>query len=181
MFNLKFESGTLVLEGANETDDVPKWFLWDARTKHYRAPAYVYRRIIKDFISAKTVYTDEAKNYNVFDFNPKFHLAPRPYQTESIENWKRNERCGTIVLPTGAGKTHVATMAIEICNRQTLVVVPTLDLMNQWYDLLVFHIQRRNRSDRRRILRNRRDYGDDLRVGFSASGTLGKSIRTDNF
>ena len=137
MFNLKFESGTLVLEGANETDDVPKWFLWDARTKHYRAPAYVYRRIIKDFISAKTVYTDEAKNYNVFDFNPKFHLAPRPYQTESIENWKRNERCGTIVLPTGAGKTHVATMAIEICNRQTLVVVPTLDLMNQWYDLLV--------------------------------------------
>ncbi len=42
-----------------------------------------------------------------------------------------------IVLPTGAGKTHVATMAIEMCGRQTLVVVPTLDLMNQWYDLLV--------------------------------------------
>ena len=28
-------------------------------------------------------------------------------------------------------------MAIEMCGRQTLVVVPTLDLMNQWYDLLV--------------------------------------------
>ncbi len=42
-----------------------------------------------------------------------------------------------IVLPTGAGKTHVATMAIEMCGRQTLVIVPTLDLMNQWYELLL--------------------------------------------
>ena len=30
----------------------------------------------------------------------------------------------------------MATIAIEMCNRQTLIVVPTLDLMNQWYDLL---------------------------------------------
>lgn len=137
MFTLKFESGTLILEGANETDAVPKWFLWDARTKHFRAPAFVYREIIKDFIRAKTVYEDAAKNYDTFDFKPKFHVEPRPYQTASIANWKQSERCGVIVLPTGAGKTHVATMAIEMCGRQTLVVVPTLDLMNQWYDLLV--------------------------------------------
>ena len=137
MLKLKFESGTLILEGADETDSVPKAFIWDSRTKHFRSPAYLYREIIKDLIRTKTAYTDEAKNYNVFDFKPRFHIAPRPYQTESIENWKQSERCGTIVLPTGAGKTHVATMAIEICKRQTLVVVPTLDLMNQWYDLLV--------------------------------------------
>ncbi len=137
MLTLKFESGTLILEGAEETDAVPKAFVWDSRTKHFRSPAYLYREIIKDFIRAKTVYEDAAKNYETFDFKPKFHLAPRPYQTESIEKWRENERCGTIVLPTGAGKTHVATMAIEMCNRQTLVVVPTLDLMNQWYDLLV--------------------------------------------
>ena len=137
MLKLKFESGTLILEGAAETDSVPKAFVWDPRTKYFRSPAYLYREIIKDFIRTKTAYTDEAKSYDTFDFKPKFHVAPRPYQTESIENWKQSERCGTIVLPTGAGKTHVATMAIEICKRQTLVVVPTLDLMNQWYDLLV--------------------------------------------
>ncbi len=137
MFKLEFESGTLILEGADEKDAVPKAFVWDSRTKNYRAPAYLYREIIKDFIRAKTVHEDAAKNYETFDFKPKFHVAPRPYQTESIAKWRENERCGTIVLPTGAGKTHVATMAIEICKRQTLVVVPTLDLMNQWYDLLV--------------------------------------------
>lgn len=136
-FLLSFESGTLILQGADETDKLPKAFVWDSRTKYFRAPAYFYREIIKDFIQNKTSYTDEAKNYSTFDFKQKFHTIPRPYQTESIESWKNNERCGVIVLPTGAGKTHVATMAIEICNRQTLVVVPTIDLMNQWYELLL--------------------------------------------
>mgnify|MGYP001811132520 CR=1 FL=1 len=137
MLTLKFESGTLILEGADENSVVPKAFIWDTRTKHFRAPAFLYRDIIKEFIRTKTDYADEAKLYSTFDFKPKFHVEPRPYQTESIESWKNSERCGTIVLPTGAGKTHVATMAIEMCGRQTLVVVPTLDLMNQWYDLLL--------------------------------------------
>jgi len=134
---LKFESGTLILEGANENDLVPKAFIWDARTKYFRAPAYLYREIILEFLREKTEFEDSAKNYSSFDFKQKFHLKPRPYQTESIEAWRKNQRCGVIVLPTGAGKTHVATMAIEICGRQTLIVVPTLDLMNQWFDLLL--------------------------------------------
>ncbi len=137
MLKLKFDSGTLILEGADETTSVPKAFVWDNRTRHFRAPAYLYRDVIKEFIRTKTPYEDEAKNYATFDFKQKFHVEPRHYQTSSIEAWRENERCGVIVLPTGAGKTHVATMAIEMCKRQTLVVVPTLDLMNQWYDLLI--------------------------------------------
>ncbi len=134
---LKFESGTLILDGANENEKVPSAFVWDARTKHFRAPAYKYREVITDFVRNKTECLDEAKNYSEFDFKQKITLAPRPYQTASIEAWKANKKNGVIVLPTGAGKTHVATMAIEICKRQTLVVVPTLDLMNQWYELLL--------------------------------------------
>jgi len=136
-FILKFESGTLILEGADENDSVPQAFVWDKRTRQFRSPAYKYREIIKDFIRTKTAYEDQAKRYDSFAFKPKFHVAPRPYQTSSIEAWRQNERCGVIVLPTGAGKTHAATMAIEMCGRQTLVVVPTIDLMNQWYDLLL--------------------------------------------
>jgi superfamily II DNA or RNA helicase len=137
MLKLKFESGTLTLDGAKETDPAPRYFLWDARTRQFRAPAFRYREIVKELIRTKTAYEDEAKKYETFDFKPKFHLEPRHYQTSSIAAWRESERCGVIVLPTGAGKTHVATMAIEMCARQTLVVVPTLDLMNQWYDLLV--------------------------------------------
>jgi superfamily II DNA or RNA helicase len=113
MFTLKFESGTLILEGADEKESVPQAFVWDTRTKHFRAPAYLYREIIKDFIRTKTTYEDLAKNYATFDFKQKFHIEPRHYQTSSIEAWRANERCGT------------------------LVIVPTLDLMNQWYDLLI--------------------------------------------
>lgn len=137
-FKLKFESGTLILESRRADDTpAPRAFVWDERTRQFRAPAYKYREIIKEFIRAKTAYEDAAKRYDKFDFRQKFRLEPRPFQIESVEKWKENERCGVIVLPTGAGKTHVATMAIEACGRQTLVVVPTLDLMNQWYDLLL--------------------------------------------
>ena len=41
-----------------------------------------------------------------------------------------------IVLPTGAGKTWVACLAIEDRLRSTLVIAPTLDLVRQWYDVL---------------------------------------------
>jgi superfamily II DNA or RNA helicase len=41
-----------------------------------------------------------------------------------------------VVLPTGAGKSHVALMAIDTKRRSTLVVAPTLDLVRQWFDLL---------------------------------------------
>ena len=48
----------------------------------------------------------------------------------------RGGRRGVVVLPTGAGKSQVAVMAIAKAQRATLVVVPTLDLVRQWYDLL---------------------------------------------
>ena len=40
------------------------------------------------------------------------------------------------MLPTGAGKTHLAAMAIDDKRRSTLVVAPTLDLVRQWYEHL---------------------------------------------
>ena len=41
-----------------------------------------------------------------------------------------------VVLPTGTGKTHLANLAIERAKRPTLVITPTIDLLNQWYDEL---------------------------------------------
>lgn len=134
---LSFEAGTIILEGADQSFNAPLAFHWDARVGQFRAPAYQYRQIIKDFIRQKIEFEDAARKYSNFDFRQKFELEARPYQTEAIELWRKSERCGTVILPTGAGKTHVATLAIELCGRQTLVIVPTIDLMNQWYDLLV--------------------------------------------
>ena len=39
---------------------------------------------------------------------------------------------GIVVLPTAAGKTYIALKAISLLKTQTLIVVPTLDLLDQW-------------------------------------------------
>ncbi len=41
---------------------------------------------------------------------------------------------GCIVLPTGAGKTIIALHAILKANTSTLIIVPTLNLMQQWFE-----------------------------------------------
>jgi superfamily II DNA or RNA helicase len=140
-FVLRFDSGTLVLDGADRSSKVPVQFKWDERVLRWRAPAWAYRHIIKDFIRSKTPYEDRARSYDKFDFSIKAQVEPRPYQSQAIAEWKRHERCGVVILPTGAGKSLVAQMAIERTGRSTLIVVPTIDLMNQWYDLLLSSFQ----------------------------------------
>jgi superfamily II DNA or RNA helicase len=39
---------------------------------------------------------------------------------------------GVVVLPTGAGKTFLAVLAVDALRLWTLVLVPTLDLLAQW-------------------------------------------------
>jgi superfamily II DNA or RNA helicase len=140
-FVLSFDSGTLLLDGADRSMKVPAHFQWDERVLRWRAPAWSYRHIIKDFIRQQTPYEDRARAYDKFDFAAKLQVEPRPYQREAIDEWRRHERCGVVILPTGAGKSLVAQMAIERTLRSTLIVVPTIDLMNQWYDLLLSSFQ----------------------------------------
>src|ERR687886_937387 len=134
---LRFDSGTLLLDGAGAEARVPGPFRWDARVMRWRAPAWAYRQVVSELARAKVEYEDHARAYHQFDFPTKFLVEPRPYQQQAIEEWKKAGRRGVVVLPTGAGKSLVAQMAIEQVKRSTLVVVPTIDLMNQWYDLLM--------------------------------------------
>jgi superfamily II DNA or RNA helicase len=63
---------------------------------------------------------------------PALSVQPRSYQREALASWLRNGGRGVVVLPTGAGKTVVAHMALEQVPVRTLVVVPTIDLLRQW-------------------------------------------------
>jgi superfamily II DNA or RNA helicase len=63
-------------------------------------------------------------------------VEPFPYQAEALERWQAQGSRGVVVLPTGAGKTILAVLAIAATGRPTLVVVPTIALMHQWREVL---------------------------------------------
>jgi superfamily II DNA or RNA helicase len=138
---VQFDSGTVLLEGADQSAQVPSVFQWDERVRRWRAPARAYRQAVEEFTREKRPYQDRARKYHQFEFRTKLDVEPRPYQQEAIAEWRRRGRCGVVILPTGAGKSLVAQMAIEQTGRSTLVIVPTIDLMNQWYDLLLSTFQ----------------------------------------
>jgi superfamily II DNA or RNA helicase len=134
---LKFENGTLALIGAEKDDPrIPDGWSWDARAACHRAPAMAYAPIVLALRRAGIEYVDEARRYEELTAGALVHREPRPYQAEALAAWKRAAGRGVVVLPTGAGKTQVATMAIDDKRRSALVVAPTLELVRQWYDVL---------------------------------------------
>lgn len=137
---IDFDKGTLILQ--NVPDDVqPKLpdIVWDERTLTFRAPAYRYRHIVSQLRAHDIPYTDLARQFTVKDFTNQKAVTPYPYQTEAIDAWHANNKRGVISLPTGAGKTFIAILLIAETQRPTLVHVPTIDLMHQWYDVLKEH------------------------------------------
>ncbi|WP_186814929.1 DEAD/DEAH box helicase [Cellulomonas terrae] len=60
----------------------------------------------------------------------------RTWQTDALKAWRKNDRRGIVEAVTGTGKTRVAILAahkmLESGGRVT-VVVPTLDLLDQWH------------------------------------------------
>ena len=68
---------------------------------------------------------------------PHLTLEPRAYQQAALRSWIDAGGRGMVVLPTGAGKTVLALMAVAHAGLRTLVVVPTIELLHQWRDALV--------------------------------------------
>jgi len=137
---LAFQGGTLRLEGlppGEPPEGLPASCLWDPREAVHRAPAIDYAPIVLALRDRAVEVTDDARRYQNLTLAPIVRHEPFPYQTEALAAWQRHRFRGVIVLPTGAGKTYVATLAILSRQRSTLVVVPTLDLLNQWYDVLL--------------------------------------------
>ncbi|QDG54235.1 DEAD/DEAH box helicase [Persicimonas caeni] len=134
---LRFEAGTLVIDGLAKGDEpLPDELTWDDRIERYRGEAIDYRLVLAKLLRVGHTVVDRAREYVECDFTIEERLEPYEHQREALEAWHRAGKRGLVVLPTGAGKTYVAQMAIESVARSTLVVVPTIDLMNQWSGVL---------------------------------------------
>ncbi|MGV3722413.1 MAG: DEAD/DEAH box helicase, partial [Actinomycetota bacterium] len=81
-----------------------------------------------------------ARGYALLEPAAQLTLTPRTYQTDALTAWTENRGRGVVVLPTGAGKTVMAFMAVAAAGVRPLVVVPTIELLKQWAEGLSKHL-----------------------------------------
>lgn len=130
---LAFDGGTLVLHGEPDALLALPGVRFDARSNSHRAEGRHYRAIMEQLVRQKVPYEDQARSYDKTPWPLQTSRDPFPHQLEALDTWWKLGGRGMVVLPTGTGKTHVAVLAIQKAGRPTLVVTPTIDLLNQWY------------------------------------------------
>jgi superfamily II DNA or RNA helicase len=132
---VRFHAGTVEVTGLPaDFVGLPAGVAWDDRAACHRAPAIAYPDLLRALARLKVPYEDTARRYTTLEGGALVRREPRPYQREALAAWKERGGRGVVVLPTGAGKTLVAHLAIDDRRRSTLVVTPTLDLVRQWHD-----------------------------------------------
>ncbi len=129
-----FNAGTLTISGTEKLPDSVKMLTrFDPRCNLLRARSCDYAAIIIALIREKIPFCDRAKNYaKLQNFAIREKITPRPHQQQAMQQWIAANCRGVVSLPTGAGKTILAMMAIEYLRRPALILVPTIDLLTQW-------------------------------------------------
>jgi superfamily II DNA or RNA helicase len=135
MTRLWFDKGTILLRGEVGTP----YGKWDPRVECYRIKAMHYWDVLAYLKESRVAFQDDVPNLPpVQQLNSTVEL--RSYQKEALERWRRASMRGILVLPTAAGKTYVALKAISLLKTQTFIVVPTLDLIDQWRKRVAEHL-----------------------------------------
>src|SRR5438067_1596324 len=131
---LLWDRGTLILHPPPRGAAWAPFATWDDRVERFRIPAHVYAELMLALRREGVAVEDRARAFREVDFQTAQGVVPYPHQEGALETWLRARRRGLVVLPTAAGKTYLAQLAMARTPRSTLVVVPTRPLLAQWYD-----------------------------------------------
>ncbi len=104
----------------------------DKRYRFLRVQPIAFNTVQQALRLQQTLFTVLFESRPALPFQTTLAMEARPYQLEALGNWLAESSRGVVVLPTGAGKTFVAAMAIHETALWTLAVVPTIDLLRQW-------------------------------------------------
>ncbi len=127
---LIYHRGTILVKGEFSLPNTK----WDIRSGCYRSQALHYRDIVEYLENSKIPFEDHVMNLIPCP-NISSKVKLRDYQHQAMKHWLTQKR-GTVVMPTGSGKTVLALKIIESINAPTFIVVPTLDLVRQWKETL---------------------------------------------
>jgi superfamily II DNA or RNA helicase len=138
VLELTFEEGTVRLAG-DAPADLPG-VETDDRSKSARAPAYRYAAL-RDALDERGLACDDSVlDTAAVDLSTTYEL--RGYQQAALDAWRDADQRGCLELPTGSGKTVIGIAAMVGLGVPTLVVVPTIDLLEQWQRELETEFQR---------------------------------------
>ena len=123
--NIPLESASHLLPNIN--------FIQDSHAKGIRCSPIdflkIYEKITENHIPIKLRFSTD---YSLpCTLHPTFQL--RDYQKKAMQAWQHASNRGMIILPTGAGKSHIGLFTITLIQKRTLIVVPTIELMEQWH------------------------------------------------
>jgi superfamily II DNA or RNA helicase len=129
---LRYDEGTIRVDGSDgEALDGLSFVEVDERSTSRRAPAFRYPFLLSTCHNRGFAVEDRVLDVpDVDDLSTTYEL--RSYQQEALDAWREANDRGVLELPTGSGKTVVAIAAMAALDTATLVVVPTIDLLEQW-------------------------------------------------
>jgi superfamily II DNA or RNA helicase len=119
----------VVLKNDYTVDKTYKLYEYSERTGEYSLPLYWASKNLS--IDLKVEFKD------LSDINPgKLTSSPRPHQVDCMKacevEIQKPWGGGIINMATGSGKTFTALMFIEKIKKKTLIVVHTIELLQQW-------------------------------------------------
>ncbi len=141
MIRLEFDAGSLLVTGSEEElSPILPLLTPDPRVGAYRALACQYRSISAFLTRFRgDCIKDEVPEYRDCHWQLQTKLTLRPYQQEALDAWDEGGRHGVVVLPTGVGKSLVGVNAIARAGFPAIIILPTIELMNQWASQLEEH------------------------------------------
>ncbi|QXJ33255.1 DEAD/DEAH box helicase family protein [Saccharolobus shibatae] len=105
---------------------------WNDEFKCYIGQANRYREVLSYYKRSHVEVEDSVLELLPFPLIVD-RIRLREYQQEALYAWLKS-KLGIIVIPTGGGKTVIGLKAIALIRLATLIIVPTIDLLQQWYE-----------------------------------------------
>jgi superfamily II DNA or RNA helicase len=131
---LSYEEGTIRVESdgadAGSVVESLSGVEHDPRTETGRVPGFRYAAVRDALDAAGLTVDDRVLDLPSLSLSSSYRL--REYQQDALDAWRDDDERGVLELPTGSGKTVIGLAAMETLGTPTLVVVPTIDLLEQW-------------------------------------------------